>query len=89
MTYFTITYLHDDWNLSYFEEKSVKGGFYTYSFDLARQQEVFVGAHTYPFRQIPKVKCTTSISMSVALTQNGKAIESGKFDRTKGYAWLR
>jgi hypothetical protein len=55
MTYFTITYLHDDWNLSFFEEKSVKGGSYTYSFDLARQQEVFVGAHTYPFRQIPKV----------------------------------
>jgi calpain-15 len=46
--FFSITYYHDDWSVSYYEKKGfATKSVYDYKFTLKKAQEVYVGADIY------------------------------------------
>lgn len=65
--YFTITYVHDDWHVSFYEKKRFnKGTTYDYTFTVPRTQEVFAGADVYVERMFPAA-CRGSVYGTVRL----------------------
>ena len=52
--YFTVTYVNDDWSVSYYEQNNFRlGTNYKYSFTIEQRGPYFVGADIYPERMYP------------------------------------
>jgi len=48
--YFSVNYFRDDWKVNTYERINDDGNWKTYSFDLRRTQEVYIGADFYASR---------------------------------------
>jgi len=86
--YFTITYYHDDWDVSFYEKKSFNtGSTYEYKFTLPRAQEVFAGADVYVERMFPNA-CRGSVSGTVRLLKGSQRISQTSFTASLGFGYL-
>ena len=90
-TYFTITYYHDDFHLSYLEETNYKAKkAYEYEFTIKKTQEVFVAGQIYPNRMYPFTGCSRpALKFSLELKQGSKSLAKMSFTSQKGYGNLR
>lgn len=86
-SYFTITYYHDDWELSFYEQNSLDYADLTYTFEVPRTQEVFVSANIYLKRSYPCSGATQNYDMS--LWSNGVMMDSVRVTHSKGTAHFR
>lgn len=80
-TYFTITYYHDDFQVSYIEETNYTAKkAYEYEFTIAKTQEVFVSGQIYPDRMYPQSGCTRpKLTFSLELKQGSKSLQKMNF----------
>lgn len=64
--YFLVTFYHDDWNVSYYEQTNDDATLKRYTFSITTQQDVYVSADTYDPRMYP-YGCKTAKVMAQLL----------------------
>ena len=45
--YFQVNYFSDSWNINYYEKKNDNGNWNSYTFTLARAQNIYIGGDFY------------------------------------------
>lgn len=86
--YTSITYYHDDWSISFFEQKKFRvGSTYNYQFTLTQKQEVFVGADLYVVRMYPD-KCRGKSSGTVKLYKGSSTIGRSYISGSDGFGYV-
>ncbi len=83
-----MNYFRDTWNVNYYERLNDDGSWKSYTFTLASNQDVFLGADFYnPRMYAPGCRAGQASKGSYNLLRGSTVIDRYSFDDRLGYGW--